>query len=82
MNIVKRAAAPTPKFFRILRNVGLILAAIGGGIMTAPVSLPVGLVTAGGYIVVAGGVLSAVSQVTVDDNSLKEREKIVQDHGK
>ena len=82
MNIVKRAAAPTPKFFRILRNVGLILAAIGGGIMTAPVSLPVGLVTAGGYIVVAGGVLSAVSQVTVDDNALKVREKFVQDHGK
>ena len=82
MNIVKRAAAPTPKFFRILRNVGLILAAIGGGILTAPVSLPVGLVTVGGYIVVAGGVLSAVSQVTVDDDALKVRQKSVQDHGK
>lgn len=82
MNLVKRAAAPTPKFFRILRNVGLILAAIGGGIMTAPVSLPVGLVTVGGYIVVAGGVLSAVSQITVDDTALKVREKFVKDHGK
>ena len=82
MNIVKRAAAPTPKFFRILRNVGFILAAIGGGILTAPVSLPVGLVTVGGYIVVAGGVLSAVSQVTVDDDALKVRQKSVQDHGK
>lgn len=82
MNIVKRATAPTPKFFKILRNIGLVLAAIGGGILTAPVSLPVGLVTAGGYIVLAGGVLSAVSQITVDDNAIQLREKSKDDHGK
>lgn len=82
MNIVKRAKAPTPKFFKILRNVGLVLAAIGGGILTAPVSLPVGLVTAGGYIAVAGGVLSAVSQITVDDDALKARQQVLKDHGK
>ena len=82
MNIVKRAIAPTPKFFKILRNVGLALAAIGGGILTAPIALPVGLVTAGGYIVVAGGVLSAVSQITVDDDALKVRQNIAKDHGK
>jgi len=82
MNIVKRATAPTPKFFKILRNIGLVLAAIGGGILTAPVSLPVGLVTAGGYIILAGGVLSAVSQITVDDNAIQLREKSKDDHGK
>jgi uncharacterized membrane protein HdeD (DUF308 family) len=82
MNIVKRATAPTPKFFKILRNIGLVLAAIGGGILTAPVSLPVGLVTAGGYIVLAGGVLSAVSQITVDDNAIQLREKSKDDYGK
>ena len=82
MNIVKRALAPTPKFFKILRNLGLVLAAIGGGILTAPISLPVGLVTAGGYIVVVGGVLSAVSQITVDDDALKARQKGAIDHGK
>jgi hypothetical protein len=82
MNIVKRATAPTPKFFKILRNIGLVLAAIGGGILTATVSLPVGLVTAGGYIVLAGGVLSAVSQITVDDNAIQLREKSKDDHGK
>jgi uncharacterized membrane protein HdeD (DUF308 family) len=82
MNIVKRATAPTPKFFKILRNIGLVLAAIGGGILTAPVSLPVGLVTAGGYIVLAGGVLSAVSQITVDDNAIQLLEKSKDDYGK
>jgi hypothetical protein len=81
MNIVKRAAAPTPKLFKILRNAGLVFAAIGGVIISAPISLPVGLVTVGGYIVVAGGVLSAVSQITVDDGALKARQKVLKDHG-
>lgn len=64
MNIVKRAKAPTPKFFKILRNVGLALAAVGGTILAAPIALPVVVSTVGGYLVVAGSVASAVSQVT------------------
>lgn len=70
MNVVDRAKAPTPKFFRILRSVGLVLATVGGAIVTAPVALPAVLMSVGGYLAVAGGVLSAVSQVTVDDNRL------------
>ena len=66
-NIVNRATAPTPKFFKVLRNIGLALAAIGGTILTAPVVLPAVVLTVGGYLAVAGGVLSAVSQLTVDD---------------
>lgn len=71
MNIIDRAQAPTPKFFKVLRNVGLVLAGVGSVLLTAPVSLPAVLVTAGGYLTLAGGVLSAVSQVTVDDDKLK-----------
>ena len=71
MNIIKRAKAPTPKFFRILRSIGLIIAAVGGTILAAPVGLPVLVTSLGGYLIVAGGVLSAVSQVTVEDASLK-----------
>ena len=66
--IVNRAKAPTPKFFKVLRTVGLALAAVGGTILTAPVSLPVAVVTIGGYVAVAGGVLSAVSQLTTTDD--------------
>jgi hypothetical protein len=44
---------------------------VGSVLLTAPVSLPAVLVTAGGYLTLAGGVLSAVSQVTVDDDKLK-----------
>ena len=64
MNIVKRVKSPTPKFFKVLRNIGLVLAAVGGTILAAPVALPVLVTTIGGYVVVAGGVISAVSQLT------------------
>lgn len=67
MNIVQRAKAPTPKFFRVLRSIGLALLAISGSIIAAPVVLPVAVVTAAGYVAVAGGVISAVSQITVND---------------
>lgn len=66
MNIVQRVKSPTPKFFKKLRNIGLALAAIGTAILTAPISLPVAVVTAAGYVAVAGGVISAVSQITTE----------------
>lgn len=72
MNIIDRAQAPTPKLFKVLRNVGLVLATVGGVLLTAPVTLPVTIITIGGYLTVAGGVLSAVSQVTVDDAKIKD----------
>jgi uncharacterized membrane protein HdeD (DUF308 family) len=75
MNIAKRAKAPTPKFFKILRTIGLILLGISGSVMAAPVALPAAVVTAAGYIAVAGGVMSAVSQVTVEDSAKTEAEE-------
>ncbi|WP_369769563.1 hypothetical protein [Flavobacterium sp. WC2416] len=64
MNILNRAKAPTPKFFKHLRTFGLVLAALGSVIISAPVALPVVIGSIGGYLAVAGGVLSAVSQLT------------------
>jgi uncharacterized membrane protein HdeD (DUF308 family) len=74
MNIVKRVKAPTPKFFKVLRNIGLALAAVGGTILTAPIALPVIVSSIGGYLAVAGGILSAVSQITTindDTNAIQ-----------
>ncbi len=70
MNIVERVKAPTPKFFKVLRAIGLGLAAVGGTLLAAPVALPVVLTSIGGYLAVAGSVVTAVSQVT----TLKEAE--------
>lgn len=66
MKLIERLKAPTPKFFRVLRNVGLALAAAGGALLTAPIALPVAVVTVAGYLTVAGGVITAVSQTAVD----------------
>ena len=76
MNIVDRAKAPTPEFFKILRSIGLALLGISGSIVAAPVVLPAVVVTAAGYVAVAGGVISAISQITVDDKAKKEIENL------
>ena len=66
MNILERINAPTPDFFKRLRNFGLALAAISAAILAAPVVLPLALVTAAGYAAVGGAVISAVSQITTN----------------
>ena len=65
MNIIQRVVAPTPRFFRKMRNIGLILAAISTTIVTAPIALPAAVIMIAGYAAVGSAVLSAVSQVTV-----------------
>jgi uncharacterized membrane protein HdeD (DUF308 family) len=49
----------------------LTLAAVGGAILTAPVAVPAALITIAGYVALAGGVITAVSQTAVDTNSKK-----------
>ena len=73
MNIVQRIQAPTPKFFRVLRSIGLALLAISGSLIAAPVALPVAVVSVAGYAAVAGGVISAISQITVADEANREQ---------
>ena len=64
--IINRAKAPTPKFFRVLRNIGLGLAAVSATLLAAPIALPAVIITVAGYAGVAGAVVTAVSQLTVD----------------
>ena len=71
MNIQQRLQAPTPRFFKKVRTVGLILAAISGTLMTTPIALPLVVVKAAGYLAVAGAVASAVSQVTTTNEDEK-----------
>jgi uncharacterized membrane protein HdeD (DUF308 family) len=75
MKLVERVKSPTPKFFRILRAIGLALLALSGSVIAAPVVLPVAVVSIAGYIAVAGGVISAVSQITVDEAALLKAEQ-------
>ena len=74
MNVVERTKSPTPKFFRVLRSIGLALLGLSGSVIAAPVVLPTVVVSVAGYLAVAGGVLSAVSQMTVDDDAKSEED--------
>lgn len=63
--LISRIQEPTPKFFKKIRNIGLVLTAVSGVIATAPVTLPAALVSVAGYLAVAGGIASAISQTAV-----------------
>ena len=66
MTIQQRLVEPTQKFFKKIRNIGLGLAAVSTALLASPIVLPVALVKIAGYLAVAGGVASAVSQATTE----------------
>lgn len=74
LNIVERVTAPTPKWFKIIRTVGITLTAVGGAILTAPITLPATIVTVGGYLILGGTVATAIAQTAMqtEDNDKKE----------
>ena len=79
LNLVSRVQEPTPKWFRILRNLGLALSAVGGVLVAAPVALPAAVVSVGGYLLLGGTIIGAVSQTAVSaeeygDKNRKSRE--------
>jgi len=75
MNLAERVLAPTPKWFKILRTVGIALASVGGIIIASPVALPVGLVSAAGYLILGGSIISVVSQTGVKTEEETEPSK-------
>ena len=65
LSLAERASMPTPALFTKIRNIGLLLAAVSSALLAAPVTLPAVVTTIAGYLAVASGVASAVSQVAV-----------------
>ncbi|WP_026775373.1 hypothetical protein [Polaribacter sp. Hel_I_88] len=74
MNIVERYKKSTPRFFKILRNIGIALATAGGAIIAAPITIPSLVVTIATYMTVVGTVATAVSQAVVKDEDSSEIE--------
>jgi hypothetical protein len=66
MNLINRLQAPTPKFFRTIRNIGIVLAAVSSSIIAAPVALPAIVVQIATYMAIAASVATALSQAAVD----------------
>ena len=73
LNLVSRMAEPTPKWFRIVRNLGLTLSAVGGVLVAAPVVLPAAVISIGGYLLLGGTIISAVSQTAVSSEEYGEK---------
>lgn len=80
MSIIQRMKEPKPKFFRVLRTIGLSLAAASGALLAAPIALPASIITLAGYLTVAGGVVTAVSHTAVsgekDDNDDDKEQEV------
>jgi len=53
---------PTPRWAKILRNIGITVSAIGGGIIAAPALFPAALVSLGGYLVLGGTIATGIFQ--------------------
>jgi hypothetical protein len=66
MNLIERLQAPTPKFFRTIRNIGIVLAAVSSSIIAAPVALPALVVQIATYMAIAASVATALSQAAVE----------------
>jgi ABC-type xylose transport system permease subunit len=67
MTIKERFKAPTPKFWKKVRNIGFTVGALGGGLLTLPISLPASLITIAGYMVATGTLTGILSQTTIKD---------------
>ena len=64
--IIRIRVFESQKSRAVIRNVGLVLGAVGTTILTAGTALPVVVTTAAGYMITVGAVAAAVSQTTVD----------------
>ena len=76
MTIKDRIQAPTPPFFKKLRNAGLGILAIGTSLLAAPVALPAILLKIAGYLAVAGTVAATVSQTATGIDTETEKNVI------
>ena len=66
LTLAQRVVAPTPKFFKTLRTIGLVIGLVGGVILASPLALPAVVVTVGGYLALAGSIVTGVSQTAVN----------------
>lgn len=68
MNLFERMQAPTPKFFRVVRNVGLLLASTSAVILASPVVVPAVVMQIALYAGLAGTVAGVVSQAATEQD--------------
>jgi ABC-type xylose transport system permease subunit len=73
--LFKRMKNPTPVFFKKLRNISLVMGAVATGLLTAPIALPVFVVTFAGYLLVGSTIAAGVSQLPVENTDVLNDEE-------
>lgn len=77
LGLVERLAAPTPKIFAIIRNVGVVLAAVSGAIVAIQsqgIQLPeVVTMLSEKALWISGLIAAIVAQLTVDFKALNSK---------
>jgi hypothetical protein len=68
-NLQQRWNAKTPTFWKKMQKIGIIAGTIGGIIIASPVALPALLISASGYLLLAGTVTATLSQLTVESTN-------------
>ena len=68
MTIKERIQSPTPRFYKKLRNISLVLAGISATILTSPAALPAVVIKLATYLGVGASVASVVSQTVTEDD--------------
>jgi len=66
LTLAQRVMAPTPKFFCVLRTIGVVIGLVGASILASPVALPAVVVSVGGYLALAGSIVTGISQTAVE----------------
>lgn len=72
LNLIERVKAPTPKWFKIIRTIGITLTAVGGAILASPVAIPATIVTIAGYAMLGGTVATAIAQTAMQTDNDEE----------
>jgi hypothetical protein len=71
-NLKERWKAKTPKFWKKVQSIALITGTIAAIIISAPVSLPAGIITTATYLVSISATIATTAQLTVDDAKAEE----------
>ena len=73
MSIKQRWCAKTPRFWKKVQKISILIGAVAGVIIAAPITLPVAVVTVASYAITVGTVAATLSQLTVQTNDKRKK---------
>ena len=72
----QRWNSKTPTFWKKVQSIAILVGAVAGTIIAAPIALPAAVITVAGYAVAVGTAVATVSQFTVEDTPANTEEDV------